>query len=141
MVNDSIISSLPAPLGTISDYEKLLTVEEIRSLDSIILQFEEKSKIDINIVTTSNAAPLDDLRDYANKLKNNWKNKSSEEMILIIYSKKLKDAQVAANNKLKRKLTKQKCRKINRIALKEMEKGDNFGAIKKALQYTIDAFE
>lgn len=139
--NDSTITSLPAPLGTISDYEKILTVEEIRSLDSIILQFEEKSKININIVTTSSATPLDDLMDYAINLKNNWENNSSEEMILIIYSEKLKDTQVVANNKLKRKLTKQKCKKINRIALKEMKKGNNYRAINKALYLTIEAFE
>ncbi|WP_126969384.1 TPM domain-containing protein [Gynurincola endophyticus] len=45
------IQPIPAPAGYVSDFEELFTQQEIKYLDSIILDFEQQTTIQIAIVT------------------------------------------------------------------------------------------
>lgn len=48
--------SIPDPLGLVSDFEKDFTNEQIEHLDSIIIDFQKKTKIEIAIITVDSAS-------------------------------------------------------------------------------------
>lgn len=125
----------PAPLGSVSDFEEILTAEQIRELDSIIVQFENNSDNKINIVTTKSIKPYTSLDEYSADLLKNWENDDVEvHMVMLVYSKKLNEVEITAGDELKRKLTDKECKRIaKKTIVAETEKSDYFTGLKTAL--------
>lgn len=129
----------PAPLGSVSDYGKKLTDEQIHALDSIIVLHEDKSSYKINIVTTKSIKPYTNLHDYGMDLQNNWENGNEKgNSVMIIFSDKLDQAQITTGKNVKKKLTEKECKRIvKKTMIPEFKKGDYFTGLKKGLQKII----
>lgn len=129
----------PAPLGSISDYEKILNDEQIRSLDSIIMQFEDKSTYKINIVTVKSIKPYHNLAEYSTDLLNNWENgESRKNSVIIALSEKLDEVHITTGSNLKNTISEKECRRIVKKTMHpEFEKEDFYSGLKKGLKKII----
>ena len=137
--NDTAAVVFPDPLGSVSDFEEILTVEQIRVLDSIIVQYENKSDNKINIVTIKSIKPYDNLHDFSVNLLSSWENDDIEaKSVMLVFSEKLNEVQLTAGKDLKSKLSDKECKRIvKKTILTEIEKGDYFEGLKTGLQKII----
>ena len=137
--NDSSAVVFPVPLGSVSDYEKILTDAQIRELDSLIVLHEMRTKQKINIVTVKSIAPYSNQHDYSVDLLSNWDNGDSKDnSVLIVFSEKRKEVQITTGLDLKRKLTDKECRRIvKKTMLPELEEENYFFGLKKGLKKII----
>ncbi|MFV0392200.1 MAG: TPM domain-containing protein [Paludibacteraceae bacterium] len=129
----------PAPLGTISDFEEILTPEQIRSLDSLIVTHEYNTKNKISLVTIYSIHPYTTFSEYGIDLHEAWKkNDDKGNSVFILYSKKMGEIYIVAGKNLKKRLTD---KDIKRICTKNMEpefeKGEYYAGLKKGLQKII----
>ncbi len=131
--------ALPAPLGSVSDFEKILTEEQIRKLDSIIVEYETKSDKKINIVTTKSFKPYASLNEYSADLLANWETDDVEKnTVMFVISEKLNEAEIIAGDNLKRKLTEKECKRIVKKSMPGDLKNENdFEVLETGLQKII----
>lgn len=129
----------PAPLGTVSDFEKILTDDQIRSLDSLIVMHEYKTKNKISIVTVHSIYPYTSLREYGSDLHEAWKkNDDKGKGVFIVYSKNIGEISIIAGKNLKKRLTDKDINRIRTNSIDpELEKGDYYAGLKKGLQKII----
>ena len=142
--SDSISSVIfPAPLGTVSDFEEVLTAEQIRSLDSIIILHERRKNNKISIVSVESIKPYETLNEYSTDLLNNWKQvDDGKHSVAICFSKRLNDIQIITGNGLRKKLTEKESKRIIQNNIQpEFEKGDYYLGLKKGLQKIIKEIE
>lgn len=137
--NDTTFVVFPAPLGSVSDYEDILTDEQIRSLDSIIMQHENRSKNEISIISVKSTAPYHSLNEYSNGLFESWgKNVDKGNSLLISISENSKEVVIIVGHGLQRKLTeKERKRIIEKTIQTEFEKGDYYLGLKNGLKKII----
>lgn len=138
--SDSISSTVfPAPLGTVSDFEEILTAEQIRSLDSIIILHERRKNNKISIVSVKSIKPYETLNEYSTDLLNSWKQgDDGKHSVAISFSKKLNDIQIITGTGLRKKLTEKESKRIIQNSIQpEFEKGDYYLGLKKGLQKII----
>ncbi|HHT22774.1 MAG TPA: TPM domain-containing protein [Bacteroidales bacterium] len=136
---DTATTIFPAPLGSVSDYEKILTDEQIRSLDSIILQHEKKTKNRISIVSVKSTKPYETLNEYSSELFESWgKNDDGGKNLLIGISEKTNEVEIIVGKGLKKKLSdKESKRIIDKTIQPEIKKGDYYSGLKKGLKKII----
>lgn len=129
----------PAPLGSVSDYEKILTGEQIRELDSLIILHEKRTKNKISIVTTRSIKPYNALEEYSSDLFSGWRvGGDKENGILIVYSEKLNEVRITQGNGLKKRLTDKECKRIiKKIMLPKFEEEGSFAGLKSGLKEII----
>ena len=64
---------LPKPLGYVSDYEHLYTVEQKIFLDSLISDFKKDTRIEIAVITIDTSmTTIDSLDEFAKHIANAW---------------------------------------------------------------------
>jgi uncharacterized protein len=69
----NVPDSLPRPLGYVSDFENILTPAEEKTLDSIVVDFEKATSIEIAIVTVDSTSLIKkNLYDFSLQLANAW---------------------------------------------------------------------
>lgn len=129
----------PAPLGSVSDYERIFTPEQIRELDSLIMLHEKRTNNKISIVTIRSTKPYKTLADYSSDLFKGWEvGGEKENGVLITYSGKLNEVRITTGSGLKKRLTdKESKRIIKKDILPELEKGDSFSGLKAGLKKVI----
>lgn len=137
--DDTTSVVFPAPLGSVSDFEKVLTADQIRSLDSIIIQHERRTDNKISIVSTKSIKPFQSLNEYSVNLLDSWeKGDDKNHSILINFSEKLDEVQIITGNSLKKKLTEKDSKRIIKKSIHpEFEKGDYYTGLKRGLQKII----
>ncbi len=136
---DTTMVVFPAPLGSVSDFEKILTAEQIRSLDSIIIQHERRTDNKISIVSTRSVKPYQSLNEYCTNLLDNWeKGDDKKHSILISFSKRLDEVHIITGSSLKRRLSDKEIKRIIKKSMQpEFEKDDYYSGLKKGLQKII----
>ncbi|MGO4773331.1 YgcG family protein [Flavobacterium sp. W22_SRS_FK3] len=112
----------------VNDFEKILTQKQIEDLKRILKSGETKSNLKILIITTPAIEPYTDLSEYASDLdKYLVDNLKINASILIIISKKMRQIQVQAYNKLLNKTTGKEIEMENIVAtfiIPELKKDD-----------------
>lgn len=64
--------NLPKPEGWVNDFAKVITPEYKEKLNSLIEEIEQKSGVEIAVVTVNSIAPYDE-KEYARLIFDNWK--------------------------------------------------------------------
>ncbi len=137
--DDTTTVVFPAPLGSVSDFEKVLTTEQIRSLDSIIIQHERKTDNKISIVSTKSIKPYQSLDEYSLNLLDSWeKGEDKKNSILITFSEKLNEVYILSGNNLKKRLSEKDSKRIIKKTMQpEFDNGDYYLGLEKGLQKII----
>ncbi|MFI5188005.1 MAG: TPM domain-containing protein [Chitinophagales bacterium] len=83
-------TTIPKPIGSINDFEKIYTAEEIDTLGSLIADFEKRTTIQISIITIDTTMiKKEELDSWTLKVMNRWGvgRKDKNNGILIAISK------------------------------------------------------
>lgn len=63
----------PKPIGWVNDFEHIFSLQEIKTLDSIISQYEKETTVEISIVTIdTNMVLSENFNEYVLQLHNKW---------------------------------------------------------------------
>src|SRR5688572_17372266 len=63
----------PKPTRWVNDFEHIFLLQEIKTLDSIVTQYEKETTVEISIVTIdSNMVSKENFDDYVLQLHNSW---------------------------------------------------------------------
>jgi uncharacterized membrane protein YgcG len=79
----------PKIQGTITDYEKLFTNGESKTLASRCVDFEKKNAIPIGIFTSDNIGDYSNYAEYADAVSEKWNGCKDNQGILFVISNKL----------------------------------------------------
>lgn len=136
---------IPAkPIGWVSDFEKVFTDEQIKTLDSIIAKHEEESGNEIAIVTLAldsvTIKSVNDFEQFTLTLFNQWGigKKQKNNGVGIIISQKLKKIRIEVGYGLESTLTNAEAKTIiDSIILPEFKRSNFFEGTLKGLQEII----
>jgi uncharacterized protein len=85
-VSTASAQRFPEPNGFVNDFAQLLSEEQARSLNDELIAFEQKTTIEIVVVTVSSLNGME-IKDYAKELANTWgvgKEKTNNGVIFLI---------------------------------------------------------
>jgi len=138
------IGNFPFPIGSVSDYEKVLNESQISHLTKIISEYEQKTTREIAIVTVSSIEPYESIADYSTDLANEWGigNPESDNGLLILFSKNLREIRISTGLGTEKKLTDETCKNvIDKTIIPEFKNGDYYKGIEKGLNELIKFWE
>lgn len=119
---------LPKSTGFINDFEHIFLQEEIDALDSLVLDFEKESTIEISVVTLdSNYTNKLEFDNYSLDLARYWKigKKDKSNGILIAISKSLRKMRIQNGYGIEEKLTDSQTKLIiDSVFIPEFKKGN-----------------
>ncbi|TPG34027.1 TPM domain-containing protein [Flavobacterium pectinovorum] len=112
----------------VNDFEKILTSDQVKTLNDFLKSSETKSKNKIVIVTTSSITPYADLADYSLELdKYLMSNLKIDTSVLIVISKQLRQIRVQGTDKRTTKMSDQEIKDIvSAYIIPELKKGDYY---------------
>lgn len=86
----------PLQHGFVNDYEGLFTCSQQNELNTLIVQFEQKTNREIVIITLNDIKPYKDVGDYSKDLSYNWSITKDEVRngLLVIVSRTLKTVRI-----------------------------------------------
>ena len=147
--NERLKKLIPAePIGWTSDFEKIFTDEEIKFLDSIIADLNDRTSNQIAIVTlvldSTQIRSIEELAEFSLELLNKWGVgvKGKDNGIGIVFSKNLRRIWVEVGPALRGKLTSEKLQTIiDDIIIPEFKKSNYFIGTSKGLMAIIKEIE
>lgn len=127
----------------LNDFEKILTPNQITTLNTTLKSSEKKSGTKIIVVTTSSITPYASVPEYAYNLKNYLSdNLKLNPTFLIVLSKELRQIQIQSSYEARNKLTEDETRNIiNSFAIPEFKKGDYYKGLENAVAQIIKKLE
>jgi uncharacterized protein len=127
----------------VNDFEKILTSDQIKTLNDFLKSGETKTKNKILIVTTSSITPYTDLTDYSVDLDQYLISKLNiDTNILIVISKQLRQIQVQGIDKIGSKMTDQKMNDILiEYVIPELKKDNYYKALQNGTYQLVKALE
>lgn len=146
-LNEFVIDSIgdfPFPIGSISDFEKVFSENEILELTKIISDYEEKTTREIAIVSVHTIEPYDNIKDYSTDLANEWGigNPETDNGLLILFSKNLRELHITTGFGTEKILTDEICEKvIYSTILPEFKNGKYYDGIKSGIMELIEKWE
>ncbi|MCX6279540.1 MAG: TPM domain-containing protein [Bacteroidetes bacterium] len=132
--------NFPDPKGSVSDFENILTDNEIEELTTIIKNFEKETGNEIAIVTIDSISPDTDFMKYSIDLANYWGigKKDKNIGLLILVSKKLKKIRISTGYDTEKKLNDETCQKIiDAKMVPKFKTGNYYQGIKDGLSDLI----
>lgn len=147
--NERLKKLIPAePIGWTSDFEKIFTDEEIKFLDSIVADLNDRTSNQIAIVTlvldSTQIRSSEELAEFSLELLNKWGVgvKGKDNGIGIIFSKNLRRIWIEVGPGLRAKLTSEKLQSIiDDIIIPEFKKSNYFIGTSKGLMAIIKEIE
>lgn len=121
----------------VNDFEKILTPNQIKNLNSFLKSSEAKTNSKILIVTTPSIIPYTDLTTYSLDLdKYLLSQLKIDTSILIVISKQLRQIQIHGVDKIRAKMSDQEMKDIVSVyVVPELKKGDYYKGLQQgALQ-------
>ncbi|MBF4484554.1 TPM domain-containing protein [Flavobacterium sp. CSZ] len=127
----------------LNDFEKILTSNQITTLNTTLKSSEKKSGHKIIVVTISSVKPYASVPEYAYHLQKYLSdNLKLNPAILIVLSKELRQIQIQSSNKGLNKLTEEETKNIiNNFAIPEFKKGDFYKGLENALTQIVKKLE
>ncbi|SNR58200.1 YgcG family protein [Flavobacterium sp. ov086] len=127
----------------VNDFEKILTSDQIKTLNDFLKSSETKSKNKIVIVTTPSIAPYTDLTDYSLDLDRYLISKLNiDTTVLIVISKQLRQIRVQGTDKTHSKMTDQEIKDIvSAYVIPELKKGDYYQGLLEGSRQLIKKLE
>ncbi|WP_276679941.1 TPM domain-containing protein [Empedobacter brevis] len=127
-----IKNEFPKPLGYVSDYEKVLTNEELNKLSKILAEYENTTTNQIAIISISKNLNENNFNQYALDLSNNWGIGTAEKNngLTIVFSKHLRKIRICTGTGTEKILTDQICEKVlNEKILPEFKNDDYYSGL------------
>ncbi|MCC9066147.1 TPM domain-containing protein [Flavobacterium piscisymbiosum] len=127
----------------VNDFEKILTSNQITTLNTTLKSSEKKSGHKIIVVTISSIKPYTNVPEYAYYLeKYLTDNLKLNPTILIVLSKELRQIQIQSNHKELNTLTQEETRNIiSNFAIPEFKKGDFYKGLENAVNQIVKKLE
>lgn len=127
----------------LNDFEKILTSNQITTLNTTLKSAEKKTGHKIIVVTISSIKPYTSVPEYAYYLENHLSdNLKLSATILIVVSKELRQIQVQSSDKGRAKLTEGETKSIiSNFAVPEFKKGDYYKGLENAVAQIIKKLE
>jgi uncharacterized protein len=131
----------PDQIGSINDYEKLFSENEIKELKGIISKHEKETSNQIVIVSVDTFEPFKTLFQYSLELGNYWGvgqiGKSNG--IMIVFGIKMRQIRIQVGYGLEDKLKDEEVKMIiDKVIIPEFKNGNYFNGIKKGLLEIIE---
>lgn len=129
------------PLGYVSDFEKLLTADQVAYLDSMIGTHEKATTNQVAVVTldldTVKIKSRDDLEQFSVQLFNKWEVgvKDKNNGVGMLIAENLRQVRINVGSGLETKLTNEEAKDIiQRIITPAFKQQDYFSGIKNGLE-------
>ncbi len=129
-------TEFPKPLGAVSDFDKVLTNEQINELSKIITDYESKTTNQIAIVSISDDLNKNNFQQYALDLSNRWGIGTAEKNngLTIVFSKSLKQIRICTGIGTEKILTDKICETVlTEKILPEFRNGDYYLGLKNGI--------
>jgi len=123
----------------VNDFEKILTPDQITTLNTTLKSFEKKTLYKIIIVTTSSIKPYTDLFEYSQNLDKYLNtNLKMQPTILILLSKGLRQIQILGEDTIRYKLSDDQTKEIiSGSAVPQFKNGDYYKGLEAAVTELI----
>jgi len=123
----------------VNDFEKILTSNQITTLNTTLKSFEKKSLYKIIIVTTSSIQPYTDIYQYTQDLDKYLDSTfRMRPTIIILLSKQLRQIQILGEDSIRYKMTDDQTKEIiSNFAVPEFKKGDYYKGLEAAVNEII----
>lgn len=127
----------------VNDFEKILTADQVKTLNAYLKSNDEKTANKIVVVTVSSINPYTDLTDYSLDLDKYLLSKlKTDTSILIVISKQLRQIQVQGVEKIRAKMSDQEMKNIvSTYAVPELKKGDYYKGLQECTRQFIKKME
>lgn len=120
--------SFPQPQGFVNDFAGVIKAEYSGKLQQLVTEVEQKTGVEIAVVTINSIAPLDE-KDYAQQLFDNWKigKKSADNGVLVLLAVKERRWRIQTGYGLESILPDGVCGDVGRNRMVPFFKQSNFG--------------
>lgn len=127
----------------VNDFEKILTADQVKTLNDFLKSSETKTKNKIVIVTTSSISPYTDLADYSLELdKYLMSNLKIDTSVLIVISKQMRQIRVQGTDKRTIKVSdKEIVDIVSTYIIPELKKGDYYKGLLEGTHQLIKKLE
>ena len=104
------IREFPQPVGWVNDFEHILSISEIETLDSIISNFYQETLNAIAVVTVNSIEPYQEIEDFSAALTNHWGvSRNRNNGLIIVLSKNLDQVWFGTGLRTQKKLPDEVC--------------------------------
>lgn len=134
-------TGFPKSLGYVSDYDNVLTDEQINTLTKILSEYEAKTTNQIAVVSITKNLNGDNFDQYALDLSNNWGIGTSKKDngLTIVFSNKLRKIRICTGIGTEKILTDKICAIVlNEKILPEFKKYDYYSGLTKGINEFIN---
>lgn len=109
-----ITNRFPSPLGFVSDFEQIFSLEQRLELEKTLKNYEKESEREIAIVTVNSIEPYLDIASYSMDLANEWGigKADKDNGLLILISSSLREVRISTGYGTEKKLTDKICKEI-----------------------------
>lgn len=142
--NQSKKIKFPTPLGYVSDYDNVLTHEQINELTNIISEYKSKTTNEIAIVSISENLTEDNFDQFALDLANHWGVGTAEKNngLAIIFSKQLRRIRICTGIGTEKILTDKICEKVlHETIIPEFKNENHYLGLKNGINEFIKLWE
>ena len=138
------LGNFPFPIGSVSDYEKIFSENQIAELTKIIADYEQKTTREIAIVSINSIEPYENINDYSTDLANEWGigKPETDNGLLILFSKNLREIRISTGFGTEQKLTDEICKNvIDKTIIPEFKNGEYYSGMESGLNELIKLWE
>ena len=130
----------PKPIGFVSDYENVFTIEQRQILEKRLTEYEQSTTREFVIITVDSIKPYENLKKFATDLSNDWRigKKETNNGLSIIFSKSLREIRISTGLGTEKILTDEICKNIiDQTIIPEFKNGDYYSGIEKGITELI----
>lgn len=131
----------PEPVGSVNDFEAILSEPEEAELEKIIKAHEVVASDQIVIVTVASIEPYSDIDQYSLDLANEWGcgQKEKNNGILIAVSRHLRAMRIQNGHGIENRLTDGETKSIiDSIMIPRFKQGDYYQGLKNGVEAIVD---
>lgn len=130
-------SHFPRPLGYISDFENVFSMQERKVLDSIVTAYEKQTTVEIGVVTLHDKYPgIQNFDSLVTALHNEWGvgKKGKNNGVLLAVCVPLRKMRISTGRAIEAVLTNEESKEIiEEVMVPEFRKPDYFEGTRKGL--------
>lgn len=126
----------PEPLGVVSDFENVFSIEEVKELKKLISVFNEITSNQIAVVSIDSIGHYTDFDKYSLDLSNEWGVGLSERDngLTIVFSEKLRKIRISSGTGTEKILTDEFLKGvIEQVIIPEIKKGNYYLGVRQGL--------
>lgn len=138
---DSLTVKFPKPIGYVSDFENLFTVQQINELEKRLSEYEINTKRKIAVVTVDSIEPYQNISEFTLDLANEWGVLGGDPngSVIILLSKSIREISIVTSMETRKRLTDEICEKvITKTIIPEFKKDEYYMGIEKGITYLIN---